>query len=428
MAIQSVRGMPDILPEQAGAWRYLEQTAQRIFNAYGLTQIRTPIVEDTALFARSIGDVTDIVEKEMYTFEDRSGDSLTLRPELTAGVVRAAIEHGLLHNQTQRLWYQGPAFRYERPQKGRYRQFHQIGVECFGIADACMDVDLLEMTDQLWKTLGIRSSVTLEINSIGSPEARGAYRLALVDFLASVLDQLDADSQARLERSPLRILDSKNASTQALLADAPSLIDYLTDDDRQHFELLKEGLSEANIDFVVNPRLVRGLDYYGRTVFEWTTQALGAQGTICGGGRYDGLVEHLGGRATPGVGFALGMERVVLLMEALQVIPDTYQTQADVYLMPQQPHCESAIRQLARALRTQFPELRVMTHIGGGSLKSQLKKADRSGAGIGLIIGEAELDDRQVVFKPLRGGEQVTLAEVEIFNRISELKDTSWTT
>jgi histidyl-tRNA synthetase len=249
-----------------------------------------------------------------------------------------------------------------------------------------------------------------------------------VDFLASVRDQLDPDSQARLERSPLRILDSKNASTQALLADAPSLIDYLTDDDRQHFELFQEGLSEAKIDFVINPRLVRGLDYYGRTVFEWTTQALGAQGTICGGGRYDGLVEHLGGRATPGVGFALGMERVVLLMEALQVIPDTYQTQADVYLMPQHPHCESAIRELARALRTHFPELRVMTHIGGGSLKSQLKKADRSGAEIGLIIGEAELDHRQVVFKPLRGGEQETLAEVEIFNRISELKDTSWIT
>jgi histidyl-tRNA synthetase len=423
MAIQSVRGMPDILPEQAGAWRYLEQQAQRIFGAYGLTQIRTPIVEDTALFARSIGDVTDIVEKEMYTFEDRSGDSLTLRPELTAGVVRAAIEHGLLHNQTQRLWYQGPAFRHERPQKGRYRQFHQIGVECFGIADAAMDAELIEMTDQLWKQLKIRDAVTLELNSIGSPEARARYRAALVDFLSSRKDQLDEDSRSRLDRSPLRILDSKNESTQALLGDAPSLMDYLTDDDREHFAVLTQALEDAGIDFTINPRLVRGLDYYGRTVFEWTTTALGAQGTICGGGRYDGLVEHLGGRSTPGVGFALGMERVVLLMESLEVIPDAYQTQADVYLMPQQVECESAIRQLARTLRSQFPTLRFMTHIGGGSLKSQLKKADKSGADIGLIIGQMELESGQIVYKPLRGGEQETLGDAELLNRISELKD-----
>jgi histidyl-tRNA synthetase len=423
MAIQSVRGMPDILPEQAGAWRYLEQLAQRIFGAYGLTQIRTPIVEDTALFARSIGDVTDIVEKEMYTFEDRSGDSLTLRPELTAGVVRAAIENGLLHNQTQRLWYQGPAFRHERPQKGRYRQFHQIGVECFGIADAAMDAELIEMTDQLWKHLQIREAVTLELNSIGSPEARLRHRDALVDFLSSRKDQLDEDSLSRLDRSPLRILDSKNETTQALLSDAPTLMDYLTDDDREHFAVLTRTLEEAGIDFTINPRLVRGLDYYGRTVFEWTTRALGAQGTICGGGRYDGLVEHLGGRSTPGVGFALGMERVILLMETLNVIPDAYLTQADVYLMPQQLECESAIRALARDLRAQFPALRIMTHIGGGSLKSQLKKADRSGAELALIIGQMELKSGQVVYKPLRGGEQETLTEAELFSRISELKD-----
>jgi histidyl-tRNA synthetase len=423
MAIQSVRGMPDILPEQAGAWRYLEQQAQRIFGAYGLTQIRTPIVEDTALFARSIGDVTDIVEKEMYTFEDRSGDSLTLRPELTAGVVRAAIEHGLLHNQTQRLWYQGPAFRHERPQKGRYRQFHQIGVECFGIADAAMDAELIEMTDQLWKHLQIREAVTLELNSIGSPEVRSRYRDALVDFLSSRKDQLDEDSQSRLDRSPLRILDSKNDTTQALLSEAPSLMDYLTDDDREHFAVLTRALEEAGIDFTINSRLVRGLDYYGRTVFEWTTRALGAQGTICGGGRYDGLVEHLGGRSTPGVGFALGMERVILLMETLNVIPDAYQTQADVYLMPQQLECESAIRALARNLRAQFPALRIMTHIGGGSLKSQLKKADKSGAELGLIIGQMELESGQVVYKPLRGGEQETLTEAKLFSRISKLKD-----
>ena len=423
MAIQSVRGMPDILPEQAGAWRYLEQQAQQIFDAYGLTQIRTPMVEDTALFARSIGDVTDIVEKEMYTFEDRSGDSLTLRPELTAGVVRAAIENGLLHNQTQRLWYQGPAFRHERPQKGRYRQFHQIGVECFGIADARMDAELIEITDQLWKQLGIRHAVGLELNSIGSPEARAHYRAALVDFLSSRKDQLDEDSQSRLDRSPLRILDSKIDSTQALLVDAPSLMDSLTKEDREHFTALTSSLEEAGIEFKINPRLVRGLDYYGRTVFEWTTQKLGAQGTICGGGRYDGLVEHLGGRSTPGVGFALGMERVVLLMESLDVVPDMYQNQANIYLMPQQSECESVIRELARTLRTHFPKLRVLTHIGGGSLKSQLKKADKSGAAIGLIIGHTELESGHVVYKPLRGGEQEMLTEAALINRISELKD-----
>lgn len=423
MRIQSVRGMSDILPKQAGAWRYLEQTAQRIFSAYGLTQIRTPIVEDTELFARSIGDVTDIVEKEMYTFEDRSGDSLTLRPELTAGVVRAAIEHGLLHNQTQRLWYQGQAFRHERPQKGRYRQFHQIGVECFGIADALMDAELIEITDQMWKELGIRDSVTLQLNSIGSPEARANYRTALVDFLVARKDQLDQDSLARLERSPLRILDSKNDSTQALLCDAPSLMDYLTEADREHFNKLSLALKDADIAFTVNPLLVRGLDYYGRTVFEWTTEVLGSQGTICGGGRYDGLVDHLGGKSTPGVGFALGMERVVLLLEALEVIPDTYRTQADVYLMPQQTACAEAIRKLARRLRQEFPSLRVMTHIGGGSLKSQLKKADKSGALMGLIIGQSELERGHIVCKPLRGGEQETLSEAGLLKRISMIRD-----
>ena len=424
MRIQSVRGMSDILPDQAGAWRYLEQIVQRIFSAYGLTQIRTPIVEDTELFARSIGNVTDIVEKEMYTFEDRSGDSLTLRPELTAGVVRAAIEHGLLHNQTQRLWYQGQAFRHERPQKGRYRQFHQIGVECFGIADASMDAELIEITDQIWKELGIRDSVTLQLNSIGSIEARANYRTALIDFLAAHKDQLDHDSLARLKRSPLRILDSKNESTQALLCDAPLLMDYLTEADREHFDLLKRALKDADIGFAVNPLLVRGLDYYGRTVFEWTTEVLGSQGTICGGGRYDGLVDHLGGKSTPGVGFALGMERVVLLMEALEVIPDTYRTQADVYLMAQQQACEEAIRKLARLLRQEFPALRVLTHIGGGSLKSQLKRADKSGALFGLIIGQSELESGHIVCKPLRGGEQETLSEAGLLKRMSILRDT----
>ena len=423
MVIQSVRGMPDVLPDKAGAWEYLEHTARTIFNAYGLLQIRTPILESTGLFARSIGDVTDIVEKEMYTFEDRSGESLTLRPEITAGVVRAAIENGLLHNQTQRLWYQGAAFRHERPQKGRYRQFHQIGVECFGIADAIMDAELIEMTDQLWSKLGIREAVTLQLNSIGSKEARDAYREALVKFLLGRKKSLDPDSQSRLERSPLRILDSKNEQTQALLVDAPSLFDYLTSRDHEHFQVLTDALDQSGIYYQLNPNLVRGLDYYNRTVFEWVTTELGSQGAICGGGRYDGLAEHLGARPTPGVGFALGMERVILLLDALKVTPNEFSKRADIFLMPQQSACEPAIRQLARTLRGMFPSLRVMTQIGGGTLKSQLKKADKSGALVGLIIGETELRNQQIVFKPLRGGEQETISYDALLKRMSEFKD-----
>ena len=418
MTIQSIRGMPDILPEQAGAWLYLERVAARLFAAYGLTQIRTPIVEETRLFARAVGDVTDIVEKEMYSFEDRSGDSLTLRPELTAGVVRAAIEHGLLHNQTQRLWYQGPAFRYERPQKGRYRQFHQIGVECFGFADAAMDAELIELTDLLWSELGIREHVTLQLNTIGSSEARIRYREALVAYLTTHQNALDPDSQARLQRSPLRVLDSKDPGTQSVLAGAPNLLDYLTVEDRMHFDALRAHLDAAGVTYTINPRLVRGLDYYGRTVFEWVTEALGAQGTICGGGRYDGLVEHLGGKPTPGVGFALGIERVVLLMQTLGVIPDTVSTQADVYLMPQVTAAVPTVRALARRLRSECSGLRIMTHIGDGSLKSQLKRADKCGAQVGLIIGETELSQETVVFKPLRGGDQEILTHADVVQRL----------
>ncbi len=420
MTIQSVRGMPDITPDQSGAWLFLERTAAQVFAGHGLTQIRTPIVEETRLFARAVGDVTDIVEKEMYTFADRSGDSLTLRPELTAGVVRAAIEHGLLHNQTQRLWYQGPAFRYERPQKGRYRQFHQIGVECFGFADAAMDAELIEITARLWAMLGITDAVTLQLNTIGSPEARARYRDALVAYLTAHKDALDSDSVSRLERNPLRVLDSKDPGTQAVLVNAPSLQDYLTDDDRAHFDALCSWLDQAGVAYELNPRLVRGLDYYTRTVFEWVTESLGAQGTICGGGRYDGLVEHLGGKPTPGVGFALGMERCILLLETLQRIPDSINAQADVYLMPQAESCEAAIRALARELRKVNPDLRILTHIGGGSLKSQLKKADKSGAEVGLIIGEGELDQDTVVYKPLRGGDQETLLRSELIARYSQ--------
>lgn len=428
MAIQSVRGMPDILPERAGGWLFLENTVKQIFANFGLTQIRTPIVEETRLFARAVGDVTDIVEKEMYSFNDRNGDSLTLRPEITAGVVRAAIEHGLLHNQTQRLWYQGPAFRHERPQKGRYRQFHQIGVECFGIDDAAMDAELIEMTDRLWSTLGIRDSVVLELNTIGSPEARATYRSALVDFLRSHQSELDSDSVSRLERNPLRILDSKNPAMQALLDAAPTMDAFLTEADQTHFQRLCSLLDNAGIAYRLNPRLVRGLDYYGRTVFEWTTEALGAQGTICGGGRYDGLVEHLGGKPTPGVGFALGIERCVLLMETLSAIPTEYQTVADVYVMMQSDAAESVARQVARVLRHQLPSVRVLTHIGGGSLKSQLKKADKSGAQIGLILGEQEVADGSILLKPLRGGEQQTVMQSDLVGVVGTMKENGWIT
>ena len=426
MNIQAVRGMPDVLPADAARWGYVEHQVRRLFASYGLVQIRTPIVEDTGLFARSIGDATDIVEKEMYSFEDRSGESLTLRPELTAGVVRAAIEHGLLHNQTQRLWYQGPAFRYERPQKGRYRQFHQIGVECFGIADAMMDAELIELTDRLWRVLGIRDAVTLQLNSIGSLEARHRYKEALVTFLEHHRDGLDVDSQARIQRNPMRVLDSKDPSTQQILVDAPSILDALTDEDRSHFDRLCKALNDAGVPFVINDRLVRGLDYYGRTVFEWTTDQLGAQGTVCGGGRYDGLVAHLGGRSTPGVGFAIGVERLVLLMETLDVFPDELSRDCEVYLMMQSADAEPALRRLAASIRETAPDVRVLTHIGDGSLKSQLKKADKSGALVGLIIGQEELLHDQVQLKPLRGGESQTVSHADAIAYCQQLRKASW--
>ena len=426
MSIQSVRGMPDVLPSESAKWGYLEHQVRQLFASYGLVQIRTPIVEQTGLFARSIGDVTDIVEKEMYSFADRSGESLTLRPELTAGVVRAAIEHGLLHNQTQRLWYQGPAFRYERPQKGRYRQFHQIGVECFGIADAMMDAELIEITEQLWRRLGIREALTLQLNSIGSPEARSAYRDALVSFLEQHRESLDADSQARIDRNPMRVLDSKDPNTQQILVDAPSILDALTDEDRAHFDRVCTALTEAGVPYVINDRLVRGLDYYGRTVFEWTTTQLGAQGTVCGGGRYDGLVAHLGGKATPGVGFAIGVERLVLLLETLDAFPADLERGCEVYLMLQSPEAEPALRRLASQIREAAPELRVMTHIGEGSLKSQLKRADKSGALVGLILGEDELRTGQVQVKPLRGGETQTVDHADAVAYCQRLRKAQW--
>jgi|TARA_Y100000589_G_scaffold101423_1_gene95674 histidyl-tRNA synthetase len=397
--------MNDILPEQTPTWQYLEATVRNLLRQYGYQEIRMPIVEQTDLFKRSIGEVTDIVEKEMYTFDDRNGDSLTLRPEGTAGCVRAAEEHGLLFNQTRRLWYSGPMFRHERPQKGRYRQFHQIGVECFGMAGPDIDAELLMLTARLWKTLGLSGHTRLEINSIGSAQSRKVYRDALVDYLSGYASKLDPDSQRRLTTNPLRILDSKDPGTRSILENAPRLDDYLDDDSRAHFDRLRELLDAAGVSYTVNPALVRGLDYYGKTVFEWITDSLGAQGTVCAGGRYDGLVEQLGGKPTCAVGFAMGVERLILLLETLDLIPDSVNGDADVYVTAMGDATVAPALALAESLRDQLPGRVVVTHCGGGSFKSQMKKADRSGARYAVILGENELANGTVGLKPLRSEE-----------------------
>lgn len=411
-ALQAIRGMNDILPEQTPLWRYFEGTVAGLLDAYGYRQIRMPIVEFTELFKRSIGEVTDIVEKEMYTFEDRNGDSLTLRPEGTAACVRAVLEHGITGGgQPQKLWYIGPMFRHERPQKGRYRQFHQIGVEVFNLAGPDIDAELIALTWRLWGALGIRDAVTLELNSLGTSEARARYRDALVAFLSERLEQLDEDSQRRLKTNPLRILDSKSPETQAVLVDAPKLADYLDEESRLHFEGLKARLDAAGIPYVINPKLVRGLDYYSKTVFEWVTDKLGAQGTVCAGGRYDGLVEQMGGKPTPGVGFAMGIERLILLLETLEQVPESIARQVDVYLCAIGEAAELAALTLSERLRDGSPTLRLQVNAGGGSFKNQFKKADRSGALFALVLGEDELAREVVGFKPLRGqGEQQDIA------------------
>jgi len=395
--------MNDILPDETPYWQFLERTVSRLLESYGYGEIRLPVVEQTELFKRSIGEVTDIVEKEMYTFDDRNGESLTLRPEGTAGCVRAAIQQGLL-GVPQRLWYAGPMFRYERPQKGRQRQFHQVGAEAFGVASPDMDAELILISARLWRLLGIADDVQLQLNSIGSSEARRAYRDALVAYLERHRDALDEDSQRRLGSNPLRILDSKNAGTQALLDDAPALADHLDDESRADFDRLCDLLQAAAVPFTVNPRLVRGLDYYNKTVFEWVTDRLGAQGTVCAGGRYDGLVEQLGGRATPGVGFAMGMERLVLLLREKDALAAA-NTGSDVYVVAVGDDAQRAALAAVEAIRDRRPQLRIVQHTGGGSFKSQMKKADRSGARVALIWGEDEVASATVTLKPLRGGE-----------------------
>ncbi|MGC8120491.1 histidine--tRNA ligase [Marinobacter sp. VGCF2001] len=420
--IQAIRGMNDILPDQTPVWQYVESTVREVLGQYGYQEIRMPVVEHTELFKRSIGEVTDIVEKEMYTFEDRNGDSLTLRPEGTAGCVRAAEEHGLLFNQTRRLWYTGAMFRHERPQKGRYRQFHQIGVECFGMAGPDIDAELLILTARLWKAFGLTEHARLEINSIGTSESRKVYRQALVQYLEQYQDKLDEDSKRRLGTNPLRILDSKDPGTREILRGAPSLDDYLDDESRQHFEQLKAMLDAAGIAYTVNPALVRGLDYYGKTVFEWITESLGAQGTICAGGRYDGLVEQLGGKATVAVGFAMGLERLILLLETLDLIPQHVNNQADVYVTAMGDTSVAPAMALAEALRNELPGRIVISHCGGGSFKSQMKKADRSGARYAVILGENEINQGTAGLKPLRDDQpQQELAQAELAGALASL-------
>ena len=403
--------MVDILPEDTPLWQSMEAAALEVLSSYGYEEIRLPIIESTDLFARSIGEVTDIVEKEMYTFADRNEDSMTLRPEGTAGCVRAVVQHNLAVTP-QRLWYMGPMFRYERPQKGRQRQFHQLGVEAFGVASPDQDAELIALCRQLWRRLGVDDALQLEINTIGSAEDRTRYREALVAYLTQHYEQLDADSQRRLETNPLRILDSKNPETQQVLDDAPVLTDYLDADTKAEFDELLADLDALGIDYVVNPRLVRGLDYYNKTVFEWTTERLGAQSTVCGGGRYDTLVETFGGKSTPAAGFAVGLERLTLLMQALDI---TVTPAADLYVITANAAAFRHSLPRLDGLRRRFPELDIVQHLGGGSFKSQFKRADKSGAAWALVYGEAEVASKQVTLKPLRvDAEQKTIAESEL--------------
>ena len=396
--IQSIRGMHDVLPDQSPLWQFLENTVKDLLKSYAYSEIRMPVVESTDLFCRSIGEVTDIVEKEMYTFGDRNGDSLTLRPEGTASCVRSGIQHGLFHNQQQRLWYMGPMFRHERPQKGRYRQFHQVGVETYGMAGADIDAELILMTARLWKLLGLEN-IRLELNTLGTAESRSAYRQVLVEYLTEHKAILDEDSLRRLESNPLRVLDSKNPDMQSMIDAAPSLMDYLDDESRDHFAQLTDTLDKAGIKYTINTRLVRGLDYYCKTVFEWVTDALGAQGTVCAGGRYDGLVEQLGGRATPASGFAMGIERLLSLLEDAGKQVDNA---ADIFVILQGEQAQLEGMSIVEALRNELEGIVIQTNCGGGSFKSQMKKADKSGAKIALLIGEDEISNATVSIKLLR--------------------------
>lgn len=402
MKPQAIRGMNDVLPEVSGTWRYVETVIRDVIESYGYQEIRLPILEQTELFRRSIGEVTDIVEKEMYTFPDRNEESITMRPEATAGMVRAGIQHGLFHNKRQKLWTGGPMFRYEKPQRGRYRQFHQIDVEAMGYPGPDVDAELIIMSARMWQKLGL-SRLKLEINSLGSPQSRQKYRESLVNYFSAVKSTLDEDSIRRLEQNPLRILDSKNPDMQAVVADAPVMLDYLDEESEKHFTELKTLLDAAGVGYDVNPRLVRGLDYYNRSVFEWVTDALGSQGAVCAGGRYDGLVEKLGGRATPAIGWAMGVERLVELFEECGGIAPDLNT--DVYVVAVGDAALARSFEIAEGLREAIDGVRIDLNLGGGSFKSQLKRADKSGAEFAVILGDQEVAENRAGLKPLRTDE-----------------------
>jgi len=415
--IQSIRGMNDLLPQDAGVWQHLQAIAAEVFAAYGYRELRVPVVERTDLFKRAVGEVTDVVEKEMYTFEDRGGENLSLRPELTAGIVRAGIEHGLLYNQQQRVWSSGPVFRYERPQAGRYRQFHQLDVEAFGLPGPDVDIEIIALAARLWQRLGV-SGFRLQINSLGTPESRLRYRAALTDYLRSHEAGLDEDSKRRLGSNPLRVLDSKVPATRDIVTHAPSLLDHLDAESAEHFIALRRGLDLLGIGYEVDPRLVRGLDYYTRTVFEWTTDQLGAQDAVCAGGRYDGLVAHLGGAPTPGIGFAIGMERLIALMNLQQAPVPSHAPQ--IYFCRFGAQAETAAVALAEQLRDEWPALRLVLNAGGGKLGAQLKRADASGARFALILGDDEAAQRTVQVKSLRGeGEPVSIGWPDLLQHLA---------
>jgi len=419
--IQAIRGMNDILPDQTELWQHLETTLKRVASSYGYQEIRFPIVEKTELFARSIGEVTDIVEKEMYTFNDRNGDSLSLRPEGTAVCVRAGIEHGLLYNQIQRLWYMGPMFRHERPQKGRYRQFQQLGVEAFGIASPEIDAEIILMTARLWRELGIDQQVVLHLNSLGSLAARAQYKIKLVEYFTQHHAALDEDSTRRLQTNPLRILDSKNPQMQALITAAPRLLEHLDAESQTHFDTLRKCLESAGLRYTLNPCLVRGLDYYNRTVFEWMTTETGAQNTVCAGGRYDGLVEQLGGAATPAVGFAVGLERIINLLATNNPIKVGQQPQAYFIMAGDLAKVQGLA--LIERLRNHLPQLILTVDCAGGNFKTQFKRADKSGATWALILGDQEISSHKIAVKYLREQkEQVLLSEAELIKFIEQQK------
>ncbi|MCS5580963.1 MAG: histidine--tRNA ligase [Gammaproteobacteria bacterium] len=420
--LQAIRGMSDTLPDQSLSWQYLESAFQRIVKRFGYREIRFPIIERTELFKRSIGEVTDIVEKEMYSFDDRNGDNVSLRPEGTAGCVRAANQHGLLYNQQQRLWYSGPMFRHERPQKGRYRQFHQFGVEAFGMAGPDIDAEILQLSASLWKELDLSEYLTLQINNIGNAEDRNRYGIALTEFLKSKAQQLDEDARNRIYTNPMRVLESKIPEVQQALQGCPKLQDFVSEASQEHYLALQGLLMRANIPFIENARLVRGLDYYNYCVYEWTTESLGAQGAVCGGGRYDGLVEMLGGKPTLAAGFAIGIERLILMLDSLGKVPEEIRKPIDVYVLVVGANLAEQALELVQRIRTEFPQLGVVSHCGGGKYNSQLKRAFNSGARLAVILEREDTGSNDLKNAKIRRLEDSKESEtVEIANILPKL-------